>query len=133
MAASRLFTVEQKRDIVAAYEAAPYGTKRQVLDAHDVSAHQVTDWRAARDAGLLEVGATVRRPLATPRAESAEIARLRTEVARLKVDVARARKDADDRQVALETLGKATALLHTLVSSRSADPTFPPAPSTGSK
>jgi transposase len=133
MAASRVFTVEQKRNIVAEYEVAPYGTKRQVLDAHDVSTHQVTDWRAARDAGLLEVGATVRRPLATPRAESAEIARLRTEVARLEAEVVRARKDADDRQFALETLGKATALLHALVSSRSADSSFPPAPSTGSK
>ncbi|HYI25076.1 MAG TPA: transposase [Thermomicrobiales bacterium] len=133
MAASRLFTVEQKRDIVAAYEVAPYGTKRQVLAAHDISAHQVTDWRAARDAGLLEVGATVRRPVATPRAESAEIARLRREVTRLEAEVVRARKDADDRQCALETLGKAPALVHALVSPRSADSSFPPAPSAGSK
>jgi transposase-like protein len=133
MAVSRLFTVEQKRDIVAEYETAAYGTKRQVLQAYDVSVRQVTDWRAARDAGLLEVGATVHRPVATPRAESAEIARLRKEVARLESEVVRARKDADDRQVALETLGKATALLHALVAPKSADPPSPPAPSTGSR
>jgi hypothetical protein len=93
----------------------------------------MTDWRAARDAGLLEVGATVRRPRATPRAESAEIARLRTEVARLEAEVARARKEVDDRQFALEALGKATALLHAVVAPRSAEDLSPPAPSSGNK
>lgn len=133
MAVSRLFTVEQKRDIVAEYEAAPWGTKAEVLAAHGVTGRQLRDWRAARDAGILEVGATPRTVVATPREESAEIARLRKEVVRLEGEVARARKDADDRQVALETLGKATALLHVLVSPKSADPTFPAAPSTASK
>ena len=133
MAVSRLFTVEQKRDIVAEYEAAPWGTKADVLRAYGVSGRQVTDWRAARDAGILEVGATVQRPVATPRAESAEIARLRREVARLEAEVVRAHEETAARQAALETLGKATALLHALVSPRSADSSFPPGPSTTSR
>ena len=133
MAASRLFTVDQKRDIVAEYEAAPWGTKAGVLAAHGVTDRQLRDWRAARDAGILEVGATPRTVVATPREESAEIARLRKEVARLEAEVARARKDADDRQFAMEALGKATALLHAVVSPKSADPSSPPAPSTGRK
>jgi len=65
----------------------------------------------------------------TPRTESAEIARLRAENARLVAELDRARKDIDDRQVALESLGKATALLHELVSAKSAPATSPPGPS----
>ena len=133
MTVSRLFTLEQKRDIVAEYEAAPWGTKAQLLQAYGVSGRQIRDWRAARDAGILEVGATPRTVVATPREESAEIARLRREVVRLEAEVARARKEADDRQFALETLGKATALLHAVVSPKSAEDSSRPAPSARSK
>lgn len=129
MTSSTGWTLEEKRDIVAEYEQTPKGSKGQVLDRHGVTQDQVYGWRAARDAGVLEVGFSVRRPLMTPRAESAEIARLRGENARLAAELERARKDVDDRQSALESLGKATALLHELVSAKSAPATSPPGPS----
>lgn len=128
-----LWTVEQKRAIVAAYEDAPWGTKAGVLTTHGVTGPQVREWRAARDAGLLEVGGSPRTVVATPRAESAEIGRLRAAVARLEAEVAEARHLADDRQAALDTLGKATALLHALVSPRSATASLPGEPSTGNR
>jgi len=123
------WTLEEKRDIIAEYEQAPKGTKGHVLDRHGVSQDQLYGWRAARDAGVLEVGFSVRRARLTPRTESAEIARLRAENARLMAELERARKDIDDRQVALESLGKATALLHELVSAKSAPATSTPGPS----
>ena len=114
MATSVGWTVEQKRGIVAEYEQAPHGGKQQVLDRYGVSRSRVLRWQASRDAGVLEVGFTVRRPERTPRAESAEIARLRAENARLVAELERARHDIDDRQRALEALGKATAFLQEL-------------------
>jgi transposase-like protein len=129
MAISGAWTVEEKRSIIAEYESAPKGEKWKVLEAHGVSPDQLRGWRGARDAGVLEVGWSVRRPRMTPRVESAEIARLRAENDRLARDLERARKDVDDRQAALESLGKATALLHELVSVKSAKDGSPPGPS----
>jgi hypothetical protein len=60
--------------------------------------------------------------------ESAEIARLRAENARLTAELERARRDIDDRQRALEALGKATGLLQELVSAKSAPESSPPGP-----
>jgi transposase len=128
MASSDGWTVEQKRSIVAEYEQTPYGWKQQVLDRYGVSRSRVLRWQASRDAGVLEVGFTVRRPERTPRAESAEIARLRAENARLAAELERARHDIDDRQRALEALGKATALLQELVSAKSAPDSCPRGP-----
>lgn len=127
------WTVEQMRTIIAEYEAAPHGTRAMVLKDHGVTGRQLRNWRASQDAGMLEMGVTVRTVRETPRPESAEIARLRQENARLTKDLERARKDVDDRQVALEALGKATALLHDVVSSKSAPPTSPPEPSARSR
>jgi transposase len=129
VAISGAWTVEEKRSIIAEYEATPHGSKGRVLDAHGVSHDQLRGWRGARDAGVLDVGWSVRKPLSTPRPESAEIARLRAENERLVRDLERARKDIDDRQAALESLGKATALLHELVSAKSAKEGSPPGPS----
>jgi transposase len=128
MATSVGWTVEEKRAIVAEYEQTPHGFKQQVLDRHGVSRSRVLRWQASRDAGVLEVGFTVRRPQKTPRTESAEIARLRAENARLTAELERARRDVDDRQRALEALGKATALLQELVSAKSAPDSTQPGP-----
>lgn len=133
MSVKTLFTVEQKREIVAAYEDAPWGSRAAVLPTGGVTRHQMREWRAARDAGLLEVGATPRLVVTTPRSESAELTRLRQEIIRLEADVVAAHQLADDRQFALDTLGKATALLHALVSGKSATVISPAAPSTRSK
>lgn len=131
MAASTGWTLEEKRDIIAEYEQAVKGSKWRVLERHGVTHDQLRGWRAARDAGVLEVGFSVRRPRMTPRVESAEIGRLRAENTRLLAELDRARKDIDDRQAALESLGKATALLHELVSTKSAPTSSPPGPSPG--
>jgi hypothetical protein len=70
----------------------------------------------------LESGGVVRNPKEIPRIESAELVRLRAENRRLEVELERARKDIDDRQRSLDTMGKATALLQQLVSgTRAAD------------
>ena len=129
MAISGAWTVEEKRAIIAEYESAPHGEKSLVLARHRIRGDRLRGWRGARDAGVLEVGWTVRTPRMTPRTESAEIARLRAENQRLTQDLERARKDTDDRQAALESLGKATALLHELVSAKSAKADSRPGPS----
>ncbi len=56
----------------------------------------------------------------TPKDESAELIRLRAENRRLEVELERARKDIEDRQRSLDSMGKATALLQHLVSGKSA-------------
>lgn len=129
MSIKKLWTAQEKRDFVAEYEARPHRYKTQLLAERGVSAHQIRDWRASRDVGTLEFGVTPRTRPVSSRAESAEIGRLRGEVERLEAELARARQDVDDRQKAVEALGKATALLHELVSGKSAVEPCPPAPS----
>lgn len=133
MATRRLWTLEQKRTIIAEYDDAPHGTKAAVLRGYNISNERVREWRAARDAGLLEVGGVPRKLLATSRADNAEIRRLRRENERLEHDLTRARQETADRQGALDALGKATALLHELVSSKSASVSSPVAPSSSSE
>ena len=129
MAISQVWSADEKREIIAEYEDAKHGTKQAVLLKFGISHHQLRSWRAARDAGLLDAGMSVRDPKRTPRRENAEITRLRAEVDRLRDELDRARKDVDDRQQAVEALGKATALLHELVSGKSAAAPSRPAPS----
>ena len=129
MGISGVWTADEKREIIAEYEAAGHGSKKSALLRFGVSQDQVRAWRAARDEGVLDAGLTVRNPRMTPKSESAEIARLRAQVKHLNEELDRARKDVDDRQRAVEALGKATALLHELVSSKSAANTSRSAPS----
>jgi transposase len=130
MAVSRVWTIEEKRAIIAEYETAEHGAKGLVLRQYGLSSDRMRAWRSARDEGVLEIGWRGRAMKATPRLESAEIERLRQENLRLHAELDRARKDIDDRQQALESLGKATALLHDLVSPKSAGTSIPPGPST---
>ena len=120
MSGLRVWSVAERREIVAEYEEAPRGTKQLVLRRWNVSVKTLRNWQASRDAGLLESGGGVRRPRMTPRNESAELVRLRAENRRLEVELERARKDIDDRQRSLDSMGKATALLQQLVSGKSA-------------
>lgn len=121
MAVMRVWSADEKREIIAEYETAVYGTKRSVLVKFGVSDHQIRDWRGARDAGLLDAGMNLRNPRKTPKLENAEIVRLRAEVERLQGELDRARQDVADRQKAVEALGKATALLHELVTGKSSE------------
>ena len=118
MAGISTWTIEQRRAIVAEYEVAPYGSKQLVLRRHRVTDSQIRTWTSSRDAGLLEVGRSLRKGSMTPKKESAELARLRERIARLEDDLGRARDDIADRQRALDSLGKATALLQELVSGK---------------
>lgn len=120
MAGLSTWTIEQRRAIVAEYEVAPYGSKQLVLRRHRVTGSQIRTWASSRDAGLLESGGSMRKGNMTPREESAELARLRERIARLEDDLDRARGDIADRQRALDSLGKATALLQELVSGKNA-------------
>jgi hypothetical protein len=53
----------------------------------------------------------------TPKAESAEIGRLRGEVNRLQAEVDKARRDRLVAEAAVEALGKASALLQAMLQS----------------
>lgn len=120
MSGRKVWSVAERREIIAEYEEAPHGTKQLVLRRRNITAKKVRGWQASRDAGLLESGGVVRSPTMTPKDESAELIRLRAENRRLEVELERARKDIEDRQRSLDSLGKATALLQHLVSGKSA-------------
>lgn len=115
-----MWSVAERREIIAEYEEAPHGSKQLVLRRWNITAKKVRGWQASRDAGLLESGGVVRSPTMTPKDESAELIRLRAENRRLEVELERARRDIDDRQRSLDSMGKATALLQHLVSGKSA-------------
>lgn len=116
----KVWSVAERREIIAEYEEAPHGTKQLVLRRRNITDKKLRAWRASRDAGLLESGGVVRSPRMTPKEESAELSRLRAENRRLEAELERARKDIDDRQRSLDSMGKATALLQQLVSGKSA-------------
>lgn len=120
MSDRKVWSVAERREIIAEYEEAPHGTKQLVLRRRNVTVKKLRGWQASRDAGLLESGGVVRSPTVTPKEESAELIRLRTENRRLEAELERARKDIDDRQRSLDSMGKATALLQHLVSGKSA-------------
>lgn len=120
MSGRKVWSVAERREIIAEYEEAPHGSKQLVLRRWNITARKLRGWQASRDAGLLESGGVVRSPTMTPKDESAELIRLRAENRRLEVELERARKDIDDRQRSLDSMGKATALLQQLVSGKSA-------------
>lgn len=120
MSVTQIWSADEKREIIAEYDAARHGSKQAVALRFGVSQDQMRRWRAARDEGLLDAGVNVRDLKRTPKRENAEIARLREQVAELTHELDRARQDVRDRQQAVEALGKATALLHDLVAGKSA-------------
>jgi transposase len=122
MPSGRRWTAEEKRAIVEEYESAPHGSKGAVLRQHRLSFEQLARFATYRDLGILETG--WRKELGirmTPKAESAEIGRLRAEVNRLQAQVDQAHRDRLVAEAAVETLGKASALLQAML--QSADPT----------
>ena len=76
--------------MVAEYDAAAAGEKGAVLRREGLYSSHVTEWRRARDAGILAGPARPRgRPAADPR--DAQIARLQKEKAKLEQELAKAR------------------------------------------
>lgn len=128
MAGRRRFSVEEKRAIVEEYEEAPHGKKILVLRRHRLAVSTMQRWISYRDAGVLETGLRKGwQARVTPKAESAEIRRLRAEVKRLEALLAKERRHRHVAEAAAEALGKASALLQVML--ESAEPESPSASS----
>jgi hypothetical protein len=133
MPRGRRWTVAEKRLIVEEYESLPWGSRGALLRRRGVHHSLVARWASYRDAGVLETGLRKGwQARMTPRAESAEIGRLRAEVSRLQAQVERAHRDRLVAEAAAETLGKASALLQAMLQSADPTPTTSTDPSTTS-
>ena len=115
-------TVADKMEILAEYEAAPPGERGGVLRRHGLGSSTIGRWAYSRDHdefGPSPTGARVAGQAVTPKRQSAEIARLRRELAK-------AQADREILRAALESAGKAHALLEKLAESAEPDPLKPP-------
>ena len=111
-------TTEEKLEIVAEYEQAPHGMKGGVLRRHNTSQRTVSSWAYARDHQEFGPGPKGKRQAGkpmTPKTQSAEILRLRRELAK-------AQADREILKSALESMGKAHALLEKLAESAEPEP-----------
>jgi transposase-like protein len=118
MPTRRQWSVEEKRTILAEYEAAPWGSKGAVMRRHRVVNTHIQRWASYRDAGMLETGLRKGwRVRMTPKSENAEIRRLNAEVARLQRQVDKSRREKVVAEAAAEALGKASALLQIMLQS----------------
>lgn len=113
----RTFTAEYKRRIVAEYDAAPKGAKGAVLRRERLYDSHVQEWRAAIEAGTLDVPAKRGRPRGSGRSpDQARIVALERVVKRLEADLAKKDEAIADREAALDVLGKGVAFLEALSS-----------------
>lgn len=123
MSVPPLLTVEEKRELVYAYLARPYGSKTRFLQERGVSKESMRAWRAQVFAGTLELGLIPRGGTIVSVEESAVLARLirekqvlqdRLDAAQAEHERALAAKDAElaVQQRATEALGKAIEILH---------------------
>ena len=118
-----------KLQIVAEYEAAPHGTKGAIARAYNVQSRMIHRWAYARDNDEFGLNRSGRRRgvTMTPKKQSSEIVRLRQQLARAQAETEIARADQHILKAAIESLGKAHALLEEL--SESADIGLNPDPS----
>jgi transposase len=105
----RRFTADYKLAILAEYEAAPDSEKGSVLRREGLYSSQITEWRQAKDAGALGALETQTRRSKRHPAE-VELEKLRRRQARTETELARTR-------LALDIMGKASALLESLAES----------------
>lgn len=113
----RSFTTEYKRRMVAEYDAAPKGTKGAVLRRERLYDSHIQEWRAAVEAGTLDVPARRGRPKGSGRSpEQARIAELERQVQRLEAELGRKDEVIAERDDALDVLGKGVAFLEALSS-----------------
>jgi transposase len=111
-------TVAEKMAILAEYEEAPDGQRGAVARRHGIARSTITHWAYSRDNDLFgpsPTGVRVEGRAVTPKRQSAEIARLRRELAK-------AQADQEILKAALESAGKAHALLEKLAESAEPDP-----------
>ena len=105
----RRFSAEYKQTILAEYEAAPDGEKGSVLRREGLYSSQISEWRLARDAGALG-GMETRNRQAKRNATEVELEKLKRKHQRTETELTRTR-------LALDIMGKASALLESLAES----------------
>lgn len=118
----RTFSAEDKRRLVAEYDATPRGQKGAMLRRERLYDSHITEWRAAIAAGTLDAPPKRGRPKGsrtTRSPEQARIAELERENTRLLADLDRKEQALAAKDDALEVLGKGVAFLEAL-SSRNA-------------
>jgi transposase-like protein len=118
----RSFSAEEKRRLVAEYDATPRGQKGAMLRRERLYDSHITEWRAAIAAGTLGTPPKRGRPKGsrtTRTPEQARIAELERENARLRADLEATEQSLTAKDDALEVLGKGVAFLEAL-SSRNA-------------
>jgi hypothetical protein len=126
-------TVEQKRELVYAYIARPFGSKTQFLQEQGLTKEQMRSWRSQVFAGTLELGLIPRGGTVVSMEESAALARLIQEKQALQDQLeqeqaeharALAAKDAelDVQRRAVDALGKAIEILHHAGAGKSSQP-----------
>lgn len=118
----RSFSAEDKRRLVAEYDAMPRGQKGAMLRRERLYDSHITEWRAAIAGGTLDGPPKRGRPKGsktTRSPEQARIAELEREVKRLQDEVAKKDVAIAAKTDALEVLGKGVAFLEAL-SSRNA-------------
>ena len=109
----RSFSAEYKQRILEEYEAAPEGKKGSVLRREGLYSSQISEWRQSRDAGAkggLQPG--VRQPKRS--VAEVELEKLKAKHQRTEDELARTR-------LALDIMGKASALLESLAESADTD------------
>lgn len=135
MVSSKSWTWQERHAHVLAYLGLGHGRKALYLGQHGISQWQIYRWRAQVVAGSLEQGLVPRGGVMSSPEENREIARLVRLNEELQAQLAEqeraheaevAARDSElaKRQVAVEALGKAIALLHQR--SESADGTTGP-------
>lgn len=105
----RVFSAEYKLAVLVEYDAAPEGVKGSILRREGLYSSHVTEWRRARDAGTLgALESRTRLPGRHP--AEVELEKLRRRHERTEAELARTR-------LALDLMGKASALLESLAES----------------
>lgn len=118
----RSFSAEEKRRLVAEYDATPRGQKGAMLRRERLYDSHITEWRATIRAGTLDAPPKRGRPKGSTTArspEQARIAELERENAKLRAELTATEQALTAKDDALEVLGKGVAFLEAL-SSRNA-------------
>lgn len=122
----RDFSVEQRRDIVLAYEQTKHGHKAEYLQKAGVTRRQMERWWRQLAAGTLDIGLTPRKNVRMTDQNIAELARVVKYTKELEealaqrdaliaqLQAAMAEKDAAaiSQSKAVEAMGKAIAAMH---------------------
>ena len=117
----RVFTAEYKLAVLAEYDAAPDGEKGSILRREGLYSSHVTEWRRARDTGALD-GLKTRSRQPDRHPAEIELEKLRRRHERTEAELARTR-------LALDLMGKASALLESLAESADSEPRSTKSPS----